>query len=168
MDTPTSTGDKTMVDKFGVPKKIYYVLIANMVPALALCIAHGAVTSRVAPALGLIPAGFGAILAVYRSGVLHRLSKKPSGPEYQILLSANGDDGHKRSFFYEGIFFAIADFLIMSGLIITIVFSWLQDQITCHYNSWKYNGAYHSSRWCNASGAPMLAAYGTFPLLIAT
>jgi hypothetical protein len=167
MDAPTSPKDMTKVDNYGVPKKLHYVVIANMIPALALGIAHGAVTSHVAPAIGLLPAGLGAILAVYRSGLFRKV-KKSSEHEYQILLSNDGEERRKRTYFVQSIFFAIADFLIMSGLIISIVFAWLGDYLRCYYSTWHYDGARHRYRSCHSTGLPMLAAYATFPLLIAT
>jgi hypothetical protein len=165
MDTPSSPKNKT--DKFGVPKKLHYVAIGNMAPALAFCIAHGVVTGHVAPALGLIPAGLGAILAVYRSGLLS-LAKKTSEHEYQILLSNDSQDREKRRFAVEAILLAIADLAFVAGLIATIVFSFLVNNIECHYSWYEYQGRYHNNRWCSDRGLPMLAAYGTFPLLIAT
>jgi hypothetical protein len=166
MNAPSSQPDKTKVDKFGVSKKVHYVLMANMIPALTLCISHGASTSRLVPALGLIPAGLGAILAVYRSGVIRRFKKSPEH-EYQILLSNDGEEGRQRLFCLESISLAIADFLFMSGLVITIVFSWLQSYIRCWSSRSTYKETRYSYRWCSATGLPMLAAYGTFPLIIA-
>jgi hypothetical protein len=165
MDIPSPPKNK--VDKFGVPKKVHYVAIGNMVPALALCIAHGAVTDHVAPALGLIPAGLGAILAVYRSGLL-RLVKPTSEHEYQILLSNDREDREKHRFGVEAVLLAFADLAFAAGLITTIVFSFLVNNVKCHYSWYRYEGRYRSSQWCNDSGLPMLAAYGTFPLLLAT
>jgi hypothetical protein len=165
MDSPTSPKCKSKVDKFGVPKKVHYVIIANMIPALSFCLPSSINSSNIAPALGLIPAGLAAILAVYRSG-LYRLKKKSTEADYQILLADDREARRKRLFCFQGIFFAIADFVFLAGLIIAVVFSITSNRTTCRYSSYTYNNMRYSNRWCSNPRHAMLVSYATMPLLI--
>jgi hypothetical protein len=164
MDAPTSPKGNNNVDKFGNPNKLHYIIIANMIPALALSIPHGVLSSNVAPALGLIPAGFAAILAFYRSG-LYCMGRKPDEPNYQILLSDDREERRKHVFRSEGILFAIADFLFFAALIITIAFASITNPTKCHYSNYKWNNTQYHNSWCDGPTLPMLAAYATFPLI---
>jgi hypothetical protein len=146
------------MDKYNVSKKVHYAMMISFLPAIAFCIPHGVVTSHVAPALGLIPQGIGALLALYRSGLLR---KKSSNHEYQIVLTNDGEDAPHNKITPERIFLAIADFAIMSGLIISIVFAFLTSSVHCY--GYYYNRGYY--RTCNDDGLSMLAAYGTVPML---
>jgi len=161
---PNPTETLRKVDKFGVPKTVHYATIASLVPALALCIPHGAITGLLAPALGLIPAGLGAILALYRSG-LFRFTKSTEH-EYQILLPNEGEDGRRCSVTLERILLALADAMLLGGLIATIVFSFNDGQKCSYMRRYDYvDKGYHYQYYCYKFGLPMLAAYGTVPLI---
>lgn len=158
MVAPTPQTSSSQVDRYNVPKKVHYSMLVSLALAIAFCIPHGVHTSHLAPALGLIPQGLGAALALYRSGLLR---KKCSSHEYQIVLTNDGEDSPKSKITAERILFLIADVALMAGLITTIVFAFLTNSIRC--NSWYYNNRY--SRYCYDDGLSMLAAYGTVPLL---
>jgi hypothetical protein len=159
MVSPSSSKNAGKVDKFNVPKKVHYAMIASLVPALALCIAHGAVTGQLAPALGLIAQGFSAILALYRADLFR--FKKASNQEYQILLPSDVEQRRKRALFGEAVLLAFADVCLLTGLIVPVVFTFLNGGVKCH--SYYYRN-YHNS-WCESARLPMLAAYGTMVLL---
>jgi len=156
---------KQKLDKFGVPKSVHYALILSLIPMLALGIAHNHTTNLLAPALGLLPAGLGAVLALYRIGFFR--VKKSTGDDYQITLD-DEDEPPKRTISLERIILAVLDVSLLASLIVTIVFSLKINGIRCEFRSeWvpKYNDSAKVST-CYVNGNPMLATYGTFPLLI--
>lgn len=174
MDTPPL---KTRMEKFSTPaKKIHYITFASFLFGLAFCLPHGIVTHEVAPALGLIPLGIGALLALYRLSLYPRNKKNNAGLEYAILLPASEvttEDAHnttKNDITWQTILLALLDFGCFSGLIITVAFSiLLNNGIKCRYtytsNTW--NGVRYTSSYSRCrSTQPMLAAWATMVMLV--
>jgi hypothetical protein len=165
MDEPMR---KPELDRFDAPKKLHYITIASFLFGIAFCLPHGIVTGEVAPALGLVPLGIGAFLALYRGNFSLIPRKKNAGHEYQILLVE--DEEHKKGkLTWESVLLALLDFGCFGGLVVTVVFSiLLNNEPKCRYYHSKsvYNGIHYSDRWTRCrSMQPMLAAWATMVMI---
>lgn len=163
------------MDRFNTsPKKLHYITIVSFLFGIAFCLPHGIVTGEVAPALGLIPLGIGALLALYRSSPFQSRNKKnAAGVEYQILLAEEeeeDDQNNKNSLTWQRLFVALLDFGCFGGLIVTVVFSILSNNdVRCRYTygSNTHAGVRHSYSYARCkSMQPMLAAWATMVMLV--
>ncbi|KAF2435158.1 hypothetical protein EJ08DRAFT_391816 [Tothia fuscella] len=121
----------------GYVKKLHYLCIVTLIPALPLIIPHCAIQGRFFPALGLIPHGLSAILAAYRL----KIFQNKDTYEYQIVLNNDGDNGSndgKKFVLKEKFVFALLDVLLGLWLLTFIVLSF----VTYQYRNGKYLVAY--------------------------
>jgi hypothetical protein len=166
MDEPMR---KPKLDRFNAPKVLHYITIASFLFGVAFCLPHGIVTGALAPALGLIPLGLGALLALYRGNLYLLPRKKNAGHEYQILLAEN-DEHKKGGLTWENLLVALLDFGCFGGLVVTVVFSiLLNNETKCHYyySNRVSNGVHYQSSWAMCSNMqPMLAAWATMVMIV--
>ncbi|KAF2433876.1 hypothetical protein EJ08DRAFT_693914 [Tothia fuscella] len=163
MVPPTLREVDSSKDKFGNSKKIHYAMLPSLALGIAFCVPHGVHTGHLAPALGLIPMALGAVLALYRSGLFRRV-KKGSSAEYQILLTNEAVEDPAKKFNIERFLLFVADWILMGGLIGTMVAAFLTNGVHCYY--YFVGPGWSNSRYtCHDDGLSMLAAYGTMPLL---
>lgn len=163
------------MDKFNAaPKKLHYITITSFLFGISFCLPHGIVTGEVAPALGLIPLGIGALLALYRSSPFQSRNKKKNaaGGKYQILLAEEEGEHNNKSgeLTRQRVVLALLDFGCFGGLIVTVVFSILfNNGVRCRhtYGSNMYAGVRHSYSYARCkSMQPMLAAWATMVMLV--
>ncbi|QDS71686.1 hypothetical protein FKW77_008164 [Venturia effusa] len=169
-----------MDDRFNIPpRKLHYSTIISFLFGIAFCLPHGIVTGEVAPALGLLPLGIGALLAFYRISQYSRSNNKKTtsnGAEYQILLpssssadpSQNNNDDKTPT--WKDTLLALLDFGCFGGLIVTVAFSIVYNNgVRCRYSyrRERYNGVRYSSSYASCRDMqPMLAAWATMVMLV--
>ncbi|KAL6876538.1 hypothetical protein J3F83DRAFT_726160, partial [Trichoderma novae-zelandiae] len=121
------------------------VAIASFIPSFALSIAHGALSHKPVPAVGLVPQA----VSVATSIALLRCSTSASGqsaePDVESIASAGPSAFSVRAFLTHSITVFVHDVVVATALMVVLVFTWT-----------------HHGRSASLS---MLAAYATLPIL---
>jgi hypothetical protein len=147
--------------------------ILSFLPALPLCITHGALSQDLVPALGLLPLFFSAAASTFLLVRARRLGKgkqprrdgveglDPEGADDAIQASDAEDEdeveegvGEERggeSVLTHRIVVFVVDAVLAAALMVVLVFTWI--------------GTGHVGRG-NRPELAMLAAYATVPLLV--
>ncbi|KAM0475125.1 hypothetical protein ACHAPX_007259 [Trichoderma viride] len=115
--------------------------VASFVPSFALCIAHGVLSHRPVPAVGLIPQAFSVAtsIALLRAARSHR-------PDADVESVGSAHGGFSiRAVLTHPIVVFLHDVILAAALMIVLVFTWI-----------------HHGRSASLS---MLAAYATLPIL---
>ncbi|TID22163.1 RuvB-like helicase 1 [Venturia nashicola] len=158
------------------PKKVHYITLSSFLFGLAFCLSHGIVTHELAPALGLIPLGIGALLALYRITRFPPSTKTRKGG-YTILsfVEEDGEEEEGRNnkshaVTWQTILLALLDFGCFGGLIITVVFSIIANNaVRCRYTNWTstWEGVQRHHRFATCTSTqPILAAWATMVMLV--
>ncbi|UKZ65380.1 uncharacterized protein TrAtP1_006574 [Trichoderma atroviride] len=116
--------------------------VASFVPSFALCIAHGVLSHKPVPAVGLIPQAFSVAtsIALLRAAGSHR-----QDADAESIGSAQHGGFSIRAFLTHPIVVFVHDMILAAALMIVLVFTWT-----------------HHGRSASLS---MLAAYATLPIL---
>ncbi|TFB07097.1 hypothetical protein CCMA1212_000844 [Trichoderma ghanense] len=121
------------------------IAVASFVPSFALSIAHGVLSHKAVPAVGLVPQA----VSVATSIALLRSSASASGqsaePDVESIDSAGRSTFSVRAFLTHPITVFVHDVLLAAAIMVVLVFTWT-----------------HHGRSASLS---MLAAYATLPLL---
>lgn len=116
--------------------------VASFVPSFALCIAHGVLSHKPVPAVGLIPQAF----SVATSIALLRAGRSNSqDADAESIGSAQHGGFSIRALLTHPILVFLHDVILAAALMIVLVFTWT-----------------HHGRSASLS---MLAAYATLPIL---
>ncbi|CAH0056697.1 unnamed protein product [Clonostachys solani] len=128
-----------------VAHPLRWALILSYLPAFALLIAHGSLSHRVVPAIGLLPLSFSVASAIFTYRIR---SSKPAQQDEEADHDEDATTPRERfriAITHPLTIFAL-DILLAASLMIVLVFTW-----TSHTRS---------------ASLSMLAAYATIPLLI--
>lgn len=120
--------------------------VASFLIAFPLCIAHGAVSNSTVPAVGLVPLGTSASVALW---FLLRRPRRSDNEAARDSADSSGDQTTENSAeARRPILVFFVDAVHAVALMVVLVFTWI-----------------HTSRRGNAV-LSMLAAYATIPLLV--
>ncbi|KAH0492498.1 hypothetical protein TgHK011_007448 [Trichoderma gracile] len=126
-------------------RPLRFVAVASFVPSFALSIAHGVLSHKAVPAVGLVPQA----VSVATSIALLRSTASASGqsaePDVESIDSAGRSTFSVRVFLTHPITVFVQDAILATALMVVLVFTWT-----------------HHGRSASLS---MLAAYATLPLL---
>ncbi|CAG9955176.1 unnamed protein product [Clonostachys rosea f. rosea IK726] len=127
-----------------VAHPLRWALILSYLPAFALLIAHGSLSHRVVPAIGLLPLSFSVASAIFTYRI--RSSKQQDEEaDHDEDATTTPRERFRIAITHPLTIFAL-DILLAASLMIVLVFTW-----TSHTRS---------------ASLSMLAAYATIPLLI--
>jgi hypothetical protein len=118
------------------------IAVASFIPSFALCIAHGVLSHKPVPAVGLVPQAF----SVATSIALLRAARSHSrDADVESIDSGRHSTFSIRALLTHPIVVFIHDIILAAALMIVLVFTWT-----------------HHGRSASLS---MLAAYATLPIL---
>jgi hypothetical protein len=119
------------------------VAVASFVPSFALSVAHGVLSHKAVPAVGLVPQAVSVAtsIALLRSTA----SGQSAEPDVESIDSAGRSSFSVRAFLTHPITVFVHDAILATALMVVLVFTWT-----------------HHGRSASLS---MLAAYATLPIL---
>ncbi|KAK1247211.1 hypothetical protein MKX07_002120 [Trichoderma sp. CBMAI-0711] len=123
------------------------VAVASFVPSFALSIAHGVLSHKAVPAVGLVPQAVSVAtsIALLRSTASASASGQSAEPDVESINSAGRSSFSVRAFLTHPITVFVHDAILATALMVVLVFTWT-----------------HHGRSASLS---MLAAYATLPIL---
>ncbi|GFP56723.1 hypothetical protein ACSS6W_004776 [Trichoderma asperelloides] len=132
--------EESATDAAARPLRI--LAIASFVPSFALCIAHGVLSHKPVPAVGLVPQAFSVATSI---ALLRTARSHSQDADVESVGSAQHGAFSIRAFLTHPIVVFLHDIILAAALMIVLVFTWT-----------------HHGRSASLS---MLAAYATLPIL---
>lgn len=142
---PTTTTTTTRISRTTLPHPaLRKTALLSLLPALPLCITHGALSEDLFPALGLVPLFFSALVSTFLLVRARRLEKGKQADAERIeaegLLDSEADDDggngdgadgceeHERgeSVLTHRIVVFVLDAGLAAALMVVLVFTWLE------------------------------------------
>ncbi|PTB77975.1 hypothetical protein M440DRAFT_1375687 [Trichoderma longibrachiatum ATCC 18648] len=121
------------------------VAVLSFIPSFALSIAHGVLSHKAVPAVGLVPQAVSVATSIALLGSSASASRQSAEPDVESIDSASRSAFSVRAFLTHPITVFIQDAILATALMVVLVFTWT-----------------HHGRSASLS---MLAAYATLPIL---
>lgn len=131
--------EESAADAASRPLRI--LAVASFIPSFALCIAHGVLSHKPVPAVGLVPQA----VSVVTSIALLRIRSHAPDADVESIESGGRSAFSIRALLTHPIVVFVHDIILAAALMIVLVFTWT-----------------HHGRSASLS---MLAAYATLPIL---
>lgn len=138
---PTSSRDQYIpglpTPPKGYIKKLHYICLITLLPALPLIIPYSVIDHKFFPAFCLLPHGISAALAAYRL----KLFCGSDSFEYQIVLNSGdgaGEGDGKKLVLKKKVILAIMDLVLSLWLLTSVIVTFCE----YHYGAAKYLIAY--------------------------